>query len=73
MNKDTVDAAIAANIKAMGDLLREMAVRAAEAATYMAEGQRNAAIGTVIDLGDMLAAATALHGAALALHRRIPT
>jgi hypothetical protein len=70
MANDRVDTAIAANIEAMGSLLREAAARADEAVTYLDTGQRNAAIGTVIDLGRDLADATALLGAALALHRQ---
>ncbi len=73
MTEDRIDTAIAANIEALGDLLREAAERTAEAGAYMKTGQRNAAIGTIVDLGAMLVAASALHGAALALHRRIPT
>lgn len=72
MSEDVVATAIAADIEALADLLREMTARVEEARGYTKTGQRNAAIGTVLDLGPMLADATALHGAVLALHRRRP-
>lgn len=62
----------ATDIEALGDLLREMTARAEEACGYLKTGQRNAAVGTILDLGGMLTDATSLHGAVLALHRRRP-
>ena len=70
MPENNADIAITANIEALAEILREMAEQACEAAGHMKDGHRNAAIGTIIDLGERLAAASALHGAALALHRR---
>ncbi|WP_096701517.1 hypothetical protein [Magnetospirillum sp. 15-1] len=72
MGKHIADTAIAANIDALAALLRDMATRMDEATGYVRDGQRNAAIGTIIDLDRMLADAVALHGAALALHRNTP-
>lgn len=72
MSKHIAETAIAANIDALAALLRDMTTRMDEATGYVRDGQRNAAIGTIIDLDRMLADATALHGAALALHRGTP-
>jgi hypothetical protein len=71
-SSDITDTVIGANIEAMAALLRDMIARTDEATGYLKNGQRNAAIGTIIDFGTMLAEASALHGAALALHRRSP-
>ncbi len=73
MSKHIAETAIAANIDALAALIGDMAVRMEEASGYVRDGQRNAAIGTIIDLDRMLADAAALHGAALALHRNTPT
>ncbi len=72
MSKHIAETAIAANIDALAALLRDMTTRMDEATGYVRNGQRNAAIGTIIDLDRMLADAAALHGAALALHRTTP-
>lgn len=72
MTNDITDTAITANIDALAALLRDMTARLDEATGYLREGSRNAAIGTIIDLDRMLADATALHGAAVALHRSCP-
>lgn len=62
--------AIAANIQALAVLLRQAADRATEAAQAIEAGERNQAIGTILGLEEMIAAAGALHGAAIALHRQ---
>ena len=72
MSKHIAETAITANINALAALLRDMTTRMAEATGYVRDGQRNAAIGTIIDLDRMLADAAPLHGAALALHRNTP-
>ena len=72
MSKHIAETAIAANIDALAALLRDITSRMDEATGYVRDGQRNAAIGTIIDLDRMLADAVALHGAALALHRNTP-
>ncbi|WP_096701480.1 hypothetical protein [Magnetospirillum sp. 15-1] len=72
MSKHIAETAIAANIDALAALLRDMTTRMDEAVGYVRDGQRKAAIGTIIDLDRMLADAVALHGAALALHRNTP-
>lgn len=61
--------AIAANIQALAELLKQAAERASEAATAIEAGERNQAI-TILGLDEMIAAAGALHGAAIALHRQ---
>jgi hypothetical protein len=65
-----VDPAIAANLTALRALLDEAATRAAEASGYMETANRNAAIGSLIGLEDLLAEASGLQRAILALHRR---
>lgn len=67
---EATEKAIAANLEAMRLMLRTALAAADAAAEFMAKGDRNAAIGTVIDLDRVLADATALHGASIALHRR---
>jgi hypothetical protein len=65
-----VDPAIAANLTALRALLEAAAARAAEAGGYMEAANRNAAIGTLLGLEDLLAEASGLQRAILALHRR---
>jgi hypothetical protein len=67
---DAFTPAIAANIQALASLLQQAAERGEEAAAAIAAGERNQAIGTIVGLDELLAAAGALHGAALALHRQ---
>lgn len=66
----TTDTAIAATLASLRELLQAALARAGEAQGYMGQGDRNAAIGTVMDLDRLLADAAALHRAALTLHRR---
>ena len=72
MNNATTEQAIAANLGALTEMLRKALTDTEEAMGFVAEGNRNAAIGTICELDRLLADATALHGAALALHRRTP-
>lgn len=67
---DAFTPAIAANIRAMAELLTLAADRAAEAVEAAEAGRRNEAIGAISDLNDTIAAALALHGAAVTLHRQ---
>lgn len=66
----TQDAAIKANLAALADLLGRAANDAGEALGHAEKNERNTAIGTIVDLDKLLADAVALHGAAMALHRR---
>ncbi len=66
----TTDTAIAANLKSLAEILGAVAERAAEAAAAMEAGARNQAVGTALGIDEDLQAALALHGAAVALHRR---
>lgn len=66
------DAAIKANLAALADLLGRAANDAREALSHAEKNERNTAIGTIVDLDQFLADAVALHGAAIALHRRSP-
>ena len=72
MTDQVTEKAIAANLGALTEMLRKALTDAEEAMGFVAEGNRNAAIGTICELDRLLADATALHGAALALHRRTP-
>lgn len=72
MNAETTEKAIAANLGALTEMLRKALADAEEAMGYVAQRNRNAAIGTIVDLDRLLADAAALQGAALALHRRTP-
>lgn len=66
----TYTPAITANITALAQLLTRAAEVANEAAQAAEAGERNNAIGTIAQLDDLIAAAGALHGAALTLHRQ---
>jgi hypothetical protein len=66
----TPDTAIKANLAALADLLGRAANDVREALSHAEKNERNTAIGTIVDLDRLLADAVALHGAAMALHRR---
>ena len=65
-----INNAIQANMNAMRDMLEKAATLAKEGCGYMDEGNRNAAIGSIIDLDRLLGDAKALHEASLVLHRQ---
>ncbi|MEO5376104.1 MAG: hypothetical protein H7840_17940 [Alphaproteobacteria bacterium] len=72
-NKSATEAtrlAIAATITALEEMLQTAHAQAAEAVGYIEDGNRNAAIGTILGLEQFLADAQALQTAAIALHRR---
>jgi hypothetical protein len=69
MNNDTITNAIAYNIAALGELLDTAQLRVSEASKAIAEGEQNQAIGTMIDIDQMLENALALYRAAIALYR----
>jgi hypothetical protein len=66
----TNDASMVANLAALADLLSHAANDAREALGHAKKNKRNTAIGTIVDLDQLLADAVALHGATMALHRR---
>jgi hypothetical protein len=68
-NKATV-AAIATNLTTLRTILDDAAICAAEADGFMAAGDRNAAVGSILMLEQSLADVGALHRAILLLHRR---
>ena len=70
LNSEITLQAITANLAAMNDVLQVAATRAADGLKYAQEGEQNMAIGSIFDLDDLLAQATALFGAAIALHRK---
>lgn len=65
-----INNAIQANMNAMRDMLEKAATLAKEGCGYMDDSNRNAAIGSIIDLDRLLGDAKALHEASLALHRQ---
>lgn len=65
----SIDAAFSANVAALSDVLQVAAATAEEAAAR-ANGNRIAAAFVLADLDRLLADATALHRAAMALHDR---
>lgn len=69
-NPDIILQAITSNLAALNDVLQVAARRAAEGLAYAQHGEQNMAIGSTFDLDDLLAQATALFGAAMALHRK---
>jgi len=62
-------AAIAANLAVLNEVMTTAAKRSAEAHELAQNGERNGAIGALLDLDSILDDAKALYGAALALHR----
>lgn len=72
MNNDSRIQAITASLEALNALVCEAATRTTEANDYLLRGDRNAAIGTILDIEVMLTDAIALYRAAIALHRRSP-
>ncbi len=70
LNSEITLQAITANLAAMNDVLQVAAARAADGLKHAQEGEQNMAIGSIFDLDDLLAQATALFGAAIALHRK---
>lgn len=68
----TYTPAITANIQALAAVLRQACDRAEEATQVIGEGSnnRNQAIGTISGLDELIAAAQALYGAAVTLHRQ---
>ncbi len=69
-NPDITLQAITANLAALSDVLQVASTRAAEGLKYAQQGEQNMAIGSAYDLDELLAQATALFGAAMALHRK---
>ena len=65
----TVDGAILANIDILHLRLAQARFRAADAVTAMRSGQRNLAIGTLIDLEQLLPEIDALYRTVMLLHR----
>ena len=65
----TVDGAILANIDILHLRLALARFRAADAVTAMRSGQRNLAIGTLIDLEQLLPEIDALYRTVMLLHR----
>ncbi|WP_029005243.1 hypothetical protein [Azorhizobium doebereinerae] len=66
---DRTTAALTANIAALADLLAEAAKHAAEAAEAMAVGNRNLAVGTLLQIQQTVPDAKAIMDATFALHR----
>lgn len=62
--------AISMNLSMLEAMLRIAHAQAVEAIGHMNEGNRNAAIGTIVGIDQTLADARAIQTAAVALHRR---
>ncbi len=60
---------IRANLEALNVLLTSASQRSSEALLLIEKGERNAAIGTVLGLADLLDEAKSFYGAAITLHR----
>lgn len=69
ISKETKTAAIATNLEMLEAILREANTRASEAVEAIKQGNQNGAIGAALGIEEMLQQATALYGAATALHR----
>jgi hypothetical protein len=69
MTKDFHSDAIRLNLALMCTHLDRAARLVDEALTYMRDGNKGAAIGTLIELPDKLEMAHALYGAIIAIHR----
>lgn len=66
---DRTAAALTANMAALAELLADAAKVAAEAAEAMATGNRNLAVGTLLQIEQTVPDAKAIMDATLALHR----
>jgi hypothetical protein len=62
--------AIGVQLACLTNLLGDAVERLTDAQGYLDNGELNAAIGTVLDLEERLADASALHRGILVLHRR---
>lgn len=69
MTPALLNEAILANIAALHDRLGEAVTRASEARDAMRDGQRNRAIGTILEFEHTLPECEALFRTALLLHR----
>lgn len=67
-----IEKAIGANLEALTYRLTEAADLAKQAHEAMAKGEKNQAIGTILEFERLLPEAQALFDAALALHRNHP-
>ena len=65
----TITNAISANLRALALTLQRSQAIAAEADEAMAAGKRNLAVGTLLDMEQLLPQAEALTDAIMALHR----
>ena len=72
LETETLETVIKANLGALADLLSYAAKAAGDERDHAQAAERNTAIGAIVDLDRLLADAIALHGAAIALHRRAP-
>lgn len=66
------DRAVALNLAALDEMLEAAHKLVAEACDYMESDNRNAAIGTILGMEQLLADVRAIHAATIALHRRAP-
>lgn len=71
VSSDVATTAISANLAALQEVLTEANQRIAEARQFMERRDCNAAIGSILDLGESLAAAKHFYGATLTGHQLI--
>ncbi len=71
-NRITIEGAIEMNLASLSKILAEAASMAEAAYSAMQAGNRNGAIGTVLELPEKLKACSALLEVSLAMHRGLP-
>jgi hypothetical protein len=71
-NRITIEGAIEMNLAALSKILAEAASMAEAAYSAMQAGNRNGAIGTLLELPEKLKTCGALFEVSLAMHRGLP-
>lgn len=71
VSTDVATTGISANLAALEEVLAEATQRIAEARQFMQRRDQNAAIGSILGLGESLVAAKHFYGATLTLHQLI--
>lgn len=69
IDQEMKTAAIATNLGTLEKVLNEAKVHVSEAVAAIKRGEKNEAIGAALCIEDMLRQASALYGAAIAIHR----
>lgn len=69
INQEMKTAAIATNLETLEKILSQAKDCASEAVAAIRQGEKNEAIGAALSIEEMLRQASALYGAAIAIHR----